>query len=78
MIKEHKFENCINIMRKKSIECLLRLDLFGEPIDLCFDKRHFHRTHWGGFCTVLLILCATTVFIIQGLDIILHRNPVVT
>ena len=42
------------------------MDIFGEPISLNFDRKgSTHQTCFGGICTVLFLVFATVVVIIQ-------------
>lgn len=54
------------------LKYLRKIDTFGVPIDLRFEKKKVHKTPWGGFLTLGIFLFSLSVFIILGLEIVLR------
>ncbi|EAS03357.2 transmembrane protein, putative (macronuclear) [Tetrahymena thermophila SB210] len=54
---------------------LRKIDTFGVPIDLCFEKKKVHKTPWGGFWTLIIFLFSLAMFTILGMEILLRQNP---
>jgi len=54
---------------------LKKIDMFGNHIELSYDKEKTHKTRFGGFLTVLLIILSIFAVYYFGREVIYRRKP---
>lgn len=53
-----------------------KIDIYGEPVEILINKKHFIKTTIGGFLTILTIFLVLTFTWFIGKDIIYKENPI--
>jgi hypothetical protein len=46
------------------------LDLFGQPIQLCLNKKYFHKSVFGGFLTLMMIGAFLSISVQGFIDLV--------
>jgi len=52
------------------------IDIYGEPVEILINKKHYIRTTIGGFFTILTIFLVLTFTWFIGKDIVFKENPI--